>query len=71
MASPNGVSANAAKKADAKLITLDNMNPNIVKMEYAVRGPLVIRAGEIERELKSVSEIQIFCCWIHCVVYQR
>lgn len=24
-------------------------------MEYAVRGPLVIRAGEIEKELKQVS----------------
>jgi len=24
-------------------------------MEYAVRGPLVIRAGEIERELAKVS----------------
>lgn len=29
-------------------------------MEYAVRGPLVIRAGEIEREIKEVNvEIQI------------
>lgn len=29
------------------------MNPNIKVMEYAVRGPLVIRAGEIEKELQS------------------
>lgn len=37
-----------------RVLTLDNMNPNIKKMEYAVRGPIVIRAGEIEEELKKV-----------------
>lgn len=37
-------------------ITLDNINKNIIKLEYAVRGPLVIRAGEIERELASHPE---------------
>lgn len=37
-----------------KCLTMDNMNPNIKVMEYAVRGPLVIRAAEIERELKEV-----------------
>ena len=34
-------------------VTLDNMNPNVKRMEYAVRGPLVIRAGQIERELRE------------------
>ena len=34
-------------------VTLDNINENVKRLEYAVRGPLVIRAGEIERELKS------------------
>lgn len=38
-----------------KTLTLDSMNPNVIKMEYAVRGPLVIRAGEIEKEIKQVS----------------
>lgn len=38
----------------AKTLTLDSMNPNVIKMEYAVRGPLVIRAGEIEKEIKQV-----------------
>ena len=37
-----------------KCLQLDNINPNFITMEYAVRGPLVIRAGEIERELKEV-----------------
>ncbi len=30
-------------------LVLDNMNPCIKKMEYAVRGPLVIRATAIEK----------------------
>ena len=36
-------------------VTMDNLNPAIKTMEYAVRGPLVIRATEIEKELQSVS----------------
>lgn len=38
-----------------KVITLDNMNTQVKKMEYAVRGPLVIRATAIEKELQAVS----------------
>jgi len=34
-------------------LTLDNLNPCIARMQYAVRGPLVIRATEIEKELKA------------------
>ena len=30
-------------------LKLDNMNPSIKKMEYAVRGPLVIRATALEK----------------------
>ena len=37
-------------------ITLDNMNPCVKQMEYAVRGPLVIRATEIEKEIQRVSK---------------
>ncbi|KAH8316099.1 hypothetical protein KR074_007393, partial [Drosophila pseudoananassae] len=36
-----------------KSLNLDNINPNFIAMEYAVRGPLVIRAGEIEKELEK------------------
>uniref|UniRef100_A0A1B6CHN5 alanine transaminase n=2 Tax=Clastoptera arizonana TaxID=38151 RepID=A0A1B6CHN5_9HEMI len=36
-----------------KCVTLDNMNTAIKIMEYAVRGPLVIRASEIEKELQK------------------
>lgn len=38
-----------------KCLNVENINPNFVVMEYAVRGPLVIRAGEIEKELEKVS----------------
>merc|ERR1719291_210653 len=34
-------------------VTMDNLNPAIKTMEYALRGPLVIRATEIEKELQS------------------
>lgn len=37
----------------SKLITVDNMNKNIKIMEYAVRGPLLQRALELEKELSS------------------
>ncbi|XP_018025857.1 alanine aminotransferase 1-like [Hyalella azteca] len=38
---------------DNRVLTLDNMNPYVKKMEYAVRGPLVIRATALEKELQA------------------
>jgi len=38
-------------------LTLDNINQNAIKMEYAVRGPIVIRAGELERKLKNGEKV--------------
>ena len=35
------------------ILKLDNINQNAIRMEYAVRGPIVIRAGELERQLKN------------------
>lgn len=46
--SENGVSSRA------KVLTIDTMNPTIKKVEYAVRGPIVQRAVELERELSQV-----------------
>lgn len=37
-----------------KVLTIDNMNPTVKKVEYAVRGPIVQRAVELERELSEV-----------------
>lgn len=34
-----------------KVLTIDSMNPHVKNIEYAVRGPIVTRAGEIEKEL--------------------
>nr|AAP42512.1 mitochondrial alanine aminotransferase [Sparus aurata] len=43
----NGVSSRA------KVLTIDTMNPTVKKVEYAVRGPIVQRAMELEKELSE------------------
>lgn len=35
-------------------LTIDNVFSNLRRMEYAVRGPLLLRALEIEKELEKV-----------------
>ncbi|KAK3764899.1 hypothetical protein RRG08_025420 [Elysia crispata] len=37
----------------SKVLAIDSMNPHVKKIEYAVRGPIVIRAGELEKELQQ------------------
>lgn len=39
---------------DSHFLTMDNLSPAVKNVQYAVRGKVVIRAGEIERELKNV-----------------
>ncbi|XP_038069914.1 alanine aminotransferase 1-like [Patiria miniata] len=36
-----------------KVLTMDTMNPHIKLMEYAVRGPIVARANELEKQLEQ------------------
>ncbi|KAM9439826.1 alanine aminotransferase 2-like isoform 1-T1 [Clarias gariepinus] len=36
-----------------KVLTLDTMNANVKKVEYAVRGPIVQRAVELEKQLRE------------------
>ncbi|XP_074243406.1 alanine aminotransferase 1 isoform X3 [Saimiri boliviensis] len=36
-----------------KVLTLNSMNPRVRKVEYAVRGPIVQRALELEQELRQ------------------
>lgn len=36
----------------SRILTLQSMNPQVRAVEYAVRGPIVTKAGEIERELQ-------------------
>lgn len=38
-----------------RILTLESMNPRVKAVEYAVRGPIVLKAGEIELELQKVS----------------
>lgn len=45
---------NMAKYQTDKTLTVDNVYSNLRRMEYAVRGPLLIRAVEIEKELEKV-----------------
>ena len=33
------------------------MNENVKAVQYAVRGPIVIRAGEIESEIKAGKKV--------------
>ncbi|CAH6815080.1 Gpt2 [Phodopus roborovskii] len=35
-----------------RILTLESMNPQVKAVEYAVRGPIVHKAGEIEMELQ-------------------
>jgi hypothetical protein len=57
----NGVSS-------AKILTMETLNPHIKVMEYAVRGPIVTRAGEIEKELeKVVIPVPHEVCYTVCV----
>ena len=36
------------------ILTMENLNPRVIDVEYAVRGPIVLRAAEIEKQLKQV-----------------
>lgn len=40
-----------------KVLTLDTMNANVKKVEYAVRGPIVQRAMQLEKELREVRSL--------------
>jgi len=44
-----------AASARSKVLTIDSMNERVKAVQYAVRGPIVIRAGEIENQLKAGS----------------
>uniref|UniRef100_A0A8C9U9V7 alanine transaminase n=1 Tax=Scleropages formosus TaxID=113540 RepID=A0A8C9U9V7_SCLFO len=47
------MSENGLASRRGKVLTTDTMNPSVKKVEYAVRGPIVQRAVEIENELKK------------------
>ena len=43
-----------------KVLTIDNVYSSVLKVEYAVRGPIVVRAGQLENELKAVLKKLIY-----------
>ena len=56
LSSSRSFTSTSVKMAAPATVTLDNMNPCIKKMEYAVRGPLVIRATAIEKVMVTTIE---------------
>jgi len=46
----------STSSSDRYLLNVENINQNIRRLEYAVRGPLVIRAGQIQNELNNGSK---------------
>ncbi|CAH1778604.1 unnamed protein product [Owenia fusiformis] len=44
---------NSSQQSRSKVLTVENMNPHVKVMEYAVRGPIVARATDIEKEIKA------------------
>ena len=44
----------ASPSPASRVLTMDTLNPHVRAMEYAVRGPIVVRAAEIEKELQKV-----------------
>ena len=48
------MAGNDALGRRGKVLTVDTMNANVKKVEYAVRGPIVQRAVQIEKELREV-----------------
>jgi hypothetical protein len=41
-------------ESNEHFLTLENLSPAVKNVQYAVRGKVVIRAAELEKELKSV-----------------
>ncbi|KAM4017760.1 alanine aminotransferase 2 [Anomaloglossus baeobatrachus] len=51
--SSSAAGAPAVRPARDRILTLQSMNPRVRAVEYAVRGPIVMKAGEIEKELQQ------------------
>lgn len=39
---------------EKRILTLDTINPNLIEVSDAVRGPTLIRAAQLEQQLKEV-----------------
>ncbi|KAA0723536.1 Alanine aminotransferase 2 [Triplophysa tibetana] len=52
-AEPKVASGILHEKMREKILSMETLNPHVKAVEYAVRGPIVIKAGEIERCLEE------------------
>lgn len=53
-AEPKVAAGSLHEKMREKILSMETLNPQVKAVEYAVRGPIVIKAGEIERCLEEV-----------------
>jgi alanine transaminase len=49
-----------------KTLTKDTINPNVLKAQYAVRGPIVVKADEISRQLQKDPSAYPFKDLVYC-----
>ena len=50
------LSGGGSTSGSRKILTLETINQNVVKMEYAVRGNILTQANEIKSQMKNVSK---------------
>jgi alanine transaminase len=55
-----------AKAKQGYSLTLDQINPNVIKAQYAVRGAIVIKAGELEAKLSEPDHGLPFTEMVYC-----
>ena len=51
-------------RAKEKILNMKMVNEGIRVMSYAVRGPLLLRANELEKELKAVMTETVSIPWL-------
>ena len=54
MAETSFYSSSSSAKVQHEGLNIESMNPRVKQVEYAVRGPIVIKAAALEKELKEV-----------------
>ena len=57
-------------KEKEKILNMKMVNEGIRVMSYAVRGPLLLRANELEKELKAVNKIvlRLYTLMMKCLI---
>lgn len=53
------ISTSVIRKDASYVLNFKTMNPHIREMEFAVRGPIVIRGEQLEYDLKNVGNYNI------------